>query len=48
MDPTFIVGDLYWEYESLKQQYDLAYDYLVEQAGAGNEMADDWLEQYNQ
>lgn len=48
MDPTFIVGDLFWEFESLKYQYNLAYDYLVEQANAGNEIADDWLEKYNE
>lgn len=47
MDPLYIVGDLFYEFHNLRHQYDLAYDHLVEQANAGNEMADEWLEQYN-
>lgn len=46
MDPLYIVGDLYYEYHDLQHQYNLCYDHLVSMAQAGNEMADDWLEEY--
>jgi len=46
MDPVDRVGDLFHEFHRLKHEYDLCYDHLIEMANAGNEMAEDWLEQY--